>query len=77
MRRGALTRWADLAEGIRHLQAEGGTAPGLDADREAAALLAGVQGGVLLLMITGAPTSLEVAPDMGIARLRAAGRQAH
>ncbi|MFG2586824.1 TetR/AcrR family transcriptional regulator [Streptomyces sp. NPDC048438] len=71
-----LDRWQrQLAAGIRHLQAEGGTAPGLDADREAAALLAGIQGGVLILMITGASTHLEAALDAGIAHLRAAGQQ--
>ncbi|KUF14729.1 TetR/AcrR family transcriptional regulator [Streptomyces silvensis] len=71
-----LDRWQrHLAEGIRHLQAEGGTAPGLDADREAAALLAGIQGGVLILMTTGASTHLEAALDAGIARLCAASRQ--
>ncbi|MEW2116168.1 TetR/AcrR family transcriptional regulator [Streptomyces sp. NPDC005474] len=68
-----IDRWQrHLAAGIRHLQAEGVTDPGLDADREAAALLAGVQGGVLILMTTGSSTHLEAALDAGLAHLRAA-----
>lgn len=59
-----------LADGIRHLQRGGGVVPpGLDADREAAALLAGVQGGVLILMTTGCADHLEAALDSGLARL--------
>ncbi|MDT0449269.1 hypothetical protein [Streptomyces hesseae] len=42
----------------------------LDADREAAALLAGVQGGVVILMTTGGIEHLEAAPDRDIAHLR-------
>ncbi|GLW52206.1 TetR/AcrR family transcriptional regulator [Kitasatospora phosalacinea] len=68
-----LAQWQrQLAAGIRHLQADGETAPGLDADREAAALLAGIQGGVLILMATGATTHLEAALDTGLDRLRGA-----
>ncbi|MDR3034015.1 MAG: TetR/AcrR family transcriptional regulator [Kitasatospora sp.] len=66
-----LAQWQrQLAAGIRHLQADGATAPHLDADREAAALLAGIQGGVLILMTTGSATHLEAALDTGLARLR-------
>ncbi|MGW4696514.1 TetR/AcrR family transcriptional regulator [Kitasatospora cineracea] len=66
-----LAQWQrQLAAGIRHLQADGVTAPHLDADREAAALLAGIQGGVLILMTSGSATHLEAALDTGLARLR-------
>jgi len=66
-----LTRWQlQLAAGVRRMQADGAIAPGLDADREAAALLAGIQGGVLILMTTGDSAPLEAALDSGLARLR-------
>ncbi|MEV7187296.1 TetR family transcriptional regulator [Kitasatospora sp. NPDC093102] len=58
-----------LAAGIRHLQGSGTVAAGLNAEREAAALLAGVQGGVLILMTTGSTGHLEAALDSGLARL--------
>ncbi|MFJ7907302.1 TetR/AcrR family transcriptional regulator [Kitasatospora sp. NPDC096204] len=58
-----------LAAGVRHLQAGGVAAAGLDAEREAAALLAGIQGGVLILMTTGSIDHLEAALDSGLARL--------
>ncbi|MEX2984006.1 TetR/AcrR family transcriptional regulator [Streptomyces sp. C36] len=70
-----LGRWQrQLAAGIGHMQGSGEIAPELDADREAAALLAGIQGGVLILMTTGGSTHLEVAIDLGIAHLRASVR---
>ncbi|WP_255658591.1 TetR/AcrR family transcriptional regulator [Actinoplanes sp. L3-i22] len=65
------TRQADLAAGIRHMQAAGDMDPGPDADRAAAALVAGVQGGVAVLMATGSAVHLEAALDMGLAALRA------
>ncbi|GAA2116146.1 TetR/AcrR family transcriptional regulator [Kitasatospora saccharophila] len=66
-----LAQWQrQLAAGVRHLQDDGTAAPTLDAEREAAALLAGIQGGVLILMATGATTHLEAALDTGLARLR-------
>ncbi|MFF9581205.1 TetR/AcrR family transcriptional regulator [Streptomyces achromogenes] len=71
-----LDRWQrELAAGIRHMQNGGEVGPGLDADREAAALLAGIQGGVLILLTTGDPTHLEAAIDLGIAHLRASARR--
>ncbi|MCD9141267.1 TetR/AcrR family transcriptional regulator [Streptomyces albireticuli] len=74
--RGLLGRWQDqLAAGIRHMQGSGEVVPGLDADREAAALLAGVQGGVMILMTTGGMEHLEAALDRGIAHLRGSGDQ--
>ena len=46
-----------------------------DADHAAAALLAGVQGGVLILMSTGRTTHLEAAIDLGIRHLRMSGQE--
>ncbi len=66
-----LRQWQDqLAAGIRHMRDIGEVSPELDADREAAALLAGVQGGVMILLTTGGMEHLEAALDQGIARLR-------
>ncbi|CAL9320651.1 TetR/AcrR family transcriptional regulator [Streptomyces sp. SudanB182_2057] len=71
-----LGRWQhELAAGIRHMQGGGEIDPALDADREAAALLSGIQGGVLILMSTGSLTHLEAAIDLGIAHLRASARR--
>ncbi|WP_055590764.1 TetR/AcrR family transcriptional regulator, partial [Peterkaempfera griseoplana] len=68
-----LTSWqAQIAAGIRAMQGQGEIAPGLDADRAAAALLAGIQGGVSILMSTGSLAHLEAALDLGIDRLLAA-----
>ncbi|MGW2182912.1 TetR/AcrR family transcriptional regulator [Streptomyces sp. NPDC001732] len=67
-----LGQWQQqLAAGIRQMQDSGEIAPELDADREAAALLAGIQGGVLILLSTGRIAHLEAALDLGIAHLRA------
>ncbi|MCF3102346.1 TetR/AcrR family transcriptional regulator [Streptomyces roseoverticillatus] len=66
-----LRHWqTQLAAGIRHMQDIGEITPELNADREAAALLAGVQGGVMILMTTGGLEHLEAALDQGIAHLR-------
>ncbi|MEU1310614.1 TetR/AcrR family transcriptional regulator [Streptomyces cinnamoneus] len=71
-----LDQWQQqLAAGIRHMHDNGETALGLDADREAAALLAGIQGGVLILLTTGSIAHLEAALDRGIAHLRAPGHR--
>ncbi|WP_031516425.1 TetR/AcrR family transcriptional regulator [Streptomyces sp. NRRL F-5123] len=59
-----------LAVGVAHMRAAGRTAPDLDPQRAAAALLAAIQGGVLLLMSTGSLAHLEAALDEGIAALR-------
>ncbi|MFE5586372.1 TetR/AcrR family transcriptional regulator [Kitasatospora sp. NPDC056531] len=73
-----LGRWQhQLAAGIRHMQGGGEIAPDLDAEREAASLLAGIQGGVLILMTTGGSTHLQAALDAGIAHLRASARRDH
>ncbi|GAA3568891.1 TetR/AcrR family transcriptional regulator [Streptomyces osmaniensis] len=60
-----------LADGIRALQANGLVSPALDVDRTAGALLAGIQGGVTIMMSTGDSTHLRAALDNAIAQLRA------
>ncbi|MFF4048824.1 TetR/AcrR family transcriptional regulator [Streptomyces chartreusis] len=60
-----------LADGIRALRANGLVSPALDVDRTATALLAGIQGGVTIMMSTGDSTHLRAALDNAIAQLRA------
>lgn len=68
---GLLDRWqAELATGIRHMQSIGEVDSDRDADRSAAALLAYIQGGVVILLATGRMGHLEAALDQGIADLR-------
>jgi hypothetical protein len=52
------------------MQAAGEIAPELDPGRTAAAILAGVQGGVVMLMSTGDLTPLEAALELGLEHLR-------
>jgi AcrR family transcriptional regulator len=67
---GLMDRWqAALATGIRHMQAAGEMNPELDAGRAAAGLLAGIQGGVLLLLTTGDTGHLEAALDLGLSAM--------
>ncbi len=69
-----MTQWqAQIAAGVRNMQAAGEVAPDLDADRTAAAMLAGIQGGVVMMMSTGDVTPLEAALDLGIGYLRKNG----
>jgi AcrR family transcriptional regulator len=64
-------RWqAEIAAGIRHMQAAGEVSGDLDAARTAAAILAGIQGGVVMMLSTGDLTPLEAALDLGIDHLR-------
>jgi AcrR family transcriptional regulator len=64
-------RWqGDIAVGIREMQRQGKVAAKLDADRAAAAMVAGIQGGVSILLSTGELTHLEAALDVGIQHLR-------
>ncbi|MFG2271189.1 TetR/AcrR family transcriptional regulator [Streptomyces chartreusis] len=60
-----------LADGIRALRANGLVSPALDVDRTAGALLAGIQGGVTIMMATGDSTHLRAALDNAIAQMRA------
>ncbi|MEW2514632.1 TetR/AcrR family transcriptional regulator [Streptomyces sp. NPDC046870] len=65
-----------LRTGIRHMQDSGEVDRRLDADRTAAALVAAVQGGVTILMSTGAIGHLEAALDTTLALLRTAATPA-
>mgnify|MGYP001068396608 CR=1 FL=1 len=68
-----IKRWHDqIATAIRCLQREGRADAGLDANRSAAALLAGIQGGAGILLATGDASFLEAAIDDGINALRTA-----
>lgn len=67
-----IVKWHnEIADGVRHMQGQSKVASGLDADRIAAALLAGIQGGVGVLLATGDIGYLEAALDVGIASLHA------
>ncbi|MBZ9639965.1 TetR/AcrR family transcriptional regulator [Streptomyces sp. PSKA30] len=67
-----MRQWQEqLARGMRALQAGGLVPPAFDVDRAAAALLAGIQGGVAIMMSTGDTTHLEAALDNAIENLRA------
>jgi AcrR family transcriptional regulator len=58
-------RWQGyLADGIRSMQASGGIRAQLDADRSAAALVAAIQGGVVVMWVTGTTAHLEAAVDI-------------
>lgn len=66
-----IDRWrADIEAGVRIMQRQGKVAESIDASRAAAALLAGIQGGVSVLLNTGDLSYLEAALDVGIAGLR-------
>jgi len=69
-----MRRWQEsLAAGIRAQQSAGRLPLDLDVDARAAALLAGIQGGVSILLSTGQSTHLRAALDQGILDLRRAG----
>ncbi len=62
-----IERWqADLHAGIVTMQESGQVAPGIDAGRTAAAIIAALQGGVTILMSTGSSTHLEAALDTAL-----------
>jgi len=66
-----MRKWHDeIAAGVRHMQADGKVAARLDADKVASALLAGIQGGVGVMLATGDLSYLEAALDVGIESLR-------
>jgi AcrR family transcriptional regulator len=62
---------AEIAAGVKYMQAAGEISADLDAARTAAAMVAGIQGGVVMLMSTGDTTPLEAALDLAIGYLRA------
>jgi hypothetical protein len=72
---GALVRqWhSEIAAGVTEMQRKGQIATRVDAERAAAALLAGIQGGVGILLATGDVSFLEAALDGGIDAMRASG----
>jgi AcrR family transcriptional regulator len=59
-----------IAAGIAAMQAVGEVGEDLDATRTAAAILAGIQGGVIMMLSTGNFTPLEAALDLGLEHLR-------
>jgi AcrR family transcriptional regulator len=66
-----IERWrSDIEAGVVAMQRQGKIADTVDPARAAAALLAGIQGGVLVLLNTGDLSYLEAALDFGIAALR-------
>jgi AcrR family transcriptional regulator len=67
-----MRRWQEyLASGIRALRDAGLVPSDVDVEQRAAALLAGIQGGVSILLSTGRATHLRAALDQGISDLRA------
>ena len=69
-----MRKWHDeIAAGVRRMQSQGKAAAEVDAGRFAAALLAGIQGGVGVMLATGDLSYLEAALDLGIESLRAKG----
>jgi AcrR family transcriptional regulator len=68
-----MRQWhAEIATGIREMQRQRKIAERVDPDVAGRALLAGIQGGVSVLLATGELSYLEDALDVGIAALRAA-----
>jgi AcrR family transcriptional regulator len=66
-----LDQWQEaLAVGIRALRDGGHLPVSFDVDQAAASLLAGIQGGVTIMLSTGRSTHLEAALDSGIRQLR-------
>lgn len=68
-----MSRWQEsLAVGIRAMQRGGHVTDTVDPDETAAAMLAGLQGGVAILLSTGESTHLRAVLDWSLGRLRAA-----
>jgi AcrR family transcriptional regulator len=66
-----IAKWhGAIATGIRAMQEQGKVSTRVDADRAAAALLAGIQGGVGIMLATGDLSYLEAALDETIGALR-------
>jgi AcrR family transcriptional regulator len=69
-----MREWHDeIATGVRHMQGRGQMVATVDAERAAASLLAGIQGGVGIMLSTGDLSYLEAALDVGIESLRRGG----
>src|SRR5271163_3996936 len=67
---------AEIAAGVTSMQAAGEITADIDAARTAAAIVAGIQGGVVMLMSTGDTTPLEASLDLAIGYLRASASTA-
>ncbi|MGF1341739.1 TetR/AcrR family transcriptional regulator [Streptomyces flavovirens] len=68
-----MRQWQErIANGIRALRSRELIPASVDVDRSAAALLAGIQGGVSIMMSTGSSAHLRAALDTGIDQLRTA-----
>lgn len=66
-----LRQWQEhVRRGIAVMQAKGKIRPTVDAERSAAAFIAGIQGGVAVLRTTGQPDHLEALLDVLISYLR-------
>ena len=66
-----IAAWRDaIAAGIRTMQEQRKISTAIDANRSAAALLAGIQGGVGVMLATGDLSYLEAALDDGMVALR-------
>jgi TetR/AcrR family transcriptional repressor of nem operon len=67
---GGLRRWEErIRDGLRNMQTHGPLSPGIDADDLALALLAALQGGLLLTQIQRDTKPLEVALDAMLDRI--------
>jgi hypothetical protein len=68
--RSLLLRWrSDLATGVRAMQMDGTAPAALDPDRSAGAIVAGIQGGVAILLATGSSADLEAVLDLLLEQL--------
>jgi AcrR family transcriptional regulator len=66
-----MLQWHDaIAAGVREMQGQHKIASSINAERAASALLAGIQGGVGIMLATGDLRYLEAALDVGIESLR-------
>ena len=69
--RSLLLRWrSDLATGVRAMQVNRTAPATLDPDRFAGAIVAGIQGGVAILLATGSSADLEAVLDLLLEQLR-------
>ncbi|MER6973310.1 TetR family transcriptional regulator [Nocardioides sp. NPDC000445] len=69
-----IRRWQDYVQrGIETMQANGSVSAELDAGRTAAAIIAGIQGGVSVLQVTGRTDHLEAILTLLISHLRDSG----
>jgi AcrR family transcriptional regulator len=73
--RSLLLRWRrDLAAGVRAMQKAGSARASLDPDRFAGAIVAGIQGGVAILLATGSSADLEAVLDLLLDQLGMPGQ---